>query len=1521
VLGEISGEVDFETLDEENAEKIRSATGITDSAGDQIIMSPTATAQQPPPGDGTTDYRLTVSYDPATGRLTEEFVLGAAESDTNGLVHTSLNNGTSRIRNVEGALLIFAPLLAASVDTAVSAEGDDPTVPIAVAATEIAIAATLGLSGVLKTKQLILFGIDAKATERVGGPQQVDLNLLIDYGVAFAISLNAGPLHINSDPDKPFKVRYRGMGIRAVFGGGDTSFRPVFDTSKGYEVSLGDPGSLKIDPPFDRLLTILAARVARTNPLTIECDLGMKVNLGVITVDRVRITALFRDPDPPSITLLPTAVSVKIPGTLAGSGLLDLRDGIKGALDLTIIPAKLRVQAGLALKHLDAGSRSVTAVLATLGVEFPNPIPLFGTGLGLYGLLGLFAMHFKRNENAAAQVPALDWLSNRAHGDPTDITAWVPEIDRWAFGVGAVTGTLEGGTVFNMKGMLLLELPGPRILIFVKAQVLKKRPDTKEVVESLGLLGVVDLNFELQKLTIGIALNFEAKDLIKLKVPVEVLFTFNDTSKWHMHVGSIDAPASAEILGIYKAKGYLMFAGDEIAHFPTPLGPITIPGLAIALGIRASLVLGDEDSGLFLKVSAALDASLVFSPFHVHGSLLLEGELRLFIVSISASASLEADAPSPTFVRGQACGEVDFLFFSVEGCVHVEIGSKGGPLAPPPLVGGMILQSRSPALVDGQGTDAPVDGSLGDAKEVTSVGTSHDPDLLVVPIDAVPVLKLHAAPVLASGFTTFTLPLDQAPRSLPGGWIDQGGGRSVRYQLHSLEIVPPLPPPDPAIGLPKATWQAFTSSPKGADTSVALAMFSFEADPTPRAVVRSTDLTTRVGDRWEGACDPAAPAAPVLWTFNQRPLGPSRTGWLLNGVAFPDPPNVRRSVPPGTTLLVRGPAGNPLGELFEQLSAAGGQPQLEPAEVIGDDPRLNDTPTGAGPLTGRVLQLPFQHPAVSSGLSLPQSFGSLRDPEPERVIVESGEVDTAILLLAMTKKLEGSSLVLLRAFDQKNTLLREDAVNSLSPKSIANLSDLPPEWISAGGPWTSDVTAVMAFLNVREPQLNKLLVTYHPPAGTVRFEVDVRKRPVSEMPPAVLVSVIELVRTSEKNRETHDDGARTSDINTIEGALDAGRLRPLLVPDTRYTISLSYTADTRQPDDDGNIQETDGILQSQSFTFLTANAAPVRLDPWVLATTPDADQPSHFPDDPVQVVFNDSSAVQLFEAYGKHLRAVVRKSNGKHPTDEPPLTFDALIAVQGSILTPYEDALREVIDTEALGCIHIPPSESHQVFTVPVPLDRATAYTLEIQTQDPPPPGIGPRVPLFRIAFTTSRFRTSAELAEQMHTALPTHRVLSAPIAPLGDITTDKQLEDALVAAGLDALPPSGQPGFTYLWQPSGTAFTLVAVLIDSPEPLWRLRPEPALINDPSDAGDIQRWALAPTAWLEIVEDETSAAAQFVRSPGGTRTLLTIRTGATEANLVLRQHALGILQAAPPFNDNPIYDGALPPSPPWVEEG
>ena len=97
-------------------------------------------------------------------------------------------------------------------------------------------------------------------------------------------------------------------------------------------------------------------------------------------------------------------------------------------------------------------------------------------------------MHYKRDEEPPvnANLPiALDWFYNKAKGEPHLIAVdgrrtWVASPDRWSFGVGVVLGTMEGAFILNLKGMLVLELPGPRILIFVKAQIFKPRPAVRQ---------------------------------------------------------------------------------------------------------------------------------------------------------------------------------------------------------------------------------------------------------------------------------------------------------------------------------------------------------------------------------------------------------------------------------------------------------------------------------------------------------------------------------------------------------------------------------------------------------------------------------------------------------------------------------------------------------------------------------------------------------------------------------------------------------------------------------------------------------------------------------------------------------------------------------------------------------------------------------------------------------------------------------------------------------------------------------
>ncbi|MBK9047164.1 MAG: hypothetical protein IPL74_10735 [Bacteroidetes bacterium] len=91
-----------------------------------------------------------------------------------------------------------------------------------------------------------------------------------------------------------------------------------------------------------------------------------------------------------------------------------------------MVSLKIRIGANLGVGTLKdpATKREAISVFLGLRVEFPTPIILGATGLGIYGFLGVFAMHYRRLEPApdptSAVGPALRWLIN-AGGDPTKL--------------------------------------------------------------------------------------------------------------------------------------------------------------------------------------------------------------------------------------------------------------------------------------------------------------------------------------------------------------------------------------------------------------------------------------------------------------------------------------------------------------------------------------------------------------------------------------------------------------------------------------------------------------------------------------------------------------------------------------------------------------------------------------------------------------------------------------------------------------------------------------------------------------------------------------------------------------------------------------------------------------------------------------------------------------------------------------------------------------------------------------------
>ena len=909
VLAEVSGEVDF-AAQMQSAVPGGSPPSSSNSLG--ITNTPAASTVASPP-NGIVDFTLNVTYDIASGDLTETLSLGAVPADINGLLQMT-NPSDSTLKDILGAILIFTPILSA----ATSALDPDDAGAWSEIAIDLGVPVLIGGLGIIRTTGVTLYAGSLQLRENIPAGKFSNAALTFDYGVDFGIEIDA--LKIKST--KPLKVRYKAVGVSLHFGH-PVNFQIVLDTSKGYSLDLSDPGLFSLPGALGDLLKIAGARIARFNPLTLEVDIEIKADLGIITVDKFKVKVALDGSSAP--TIVPSGIKLNIPDTVTGSGLVNITDGgFDGTLDITICSIGLRMVASVGVHHISEGSRDATAFFFGFEVDFPSPITLGTTGLSMFGVFGLFGMHYDRVLAAAvpgdAVGPDLRWLMG-TKGQPYLLNSldgttqfWAPKIDNWAFGLGAILGSSDGYLI-NMRGMLLLELPGPRIIITVNLKIIEDLPgespdgmDTTEL--DVGIIGILDIDIGAGQITLGVMLDFEIQKLLSIQIPIQLYYNWNDPSSWHFWIGTIQSPASAKILGIVRGGGYFMIGGQAIQPFP-PGSNTALPGVAVAMGISASVVWGSQSAGIYLKVAASADFGVSFTPrLFILGDVHLEGSLHLLVVNIGATGDFELKAPNPVFLKVHVCGSVSFFFFSVSACVDFSIGNDTIPLPPPPLISNLFLQSFAPVIAQGQG-DRPIDASLGNA--VVLGGSTPLP---VVPINTVPVIQMLYGVDVSAVTSTFTQTLPACPTYPGAPGVNLGGGRFAQYQITSLAIAPPLPT---GFSPPPVAWRPNKPSSDTSQTQVDLALFSRNPNVTNSALERSDQFTNTLTATWGDTCILIAPAACVFWAFCGQRLGPSPNGWRLSGIPWPDPPNTTRQTPVPTQMQVSQPTFSATDSLLLSL--------------------------------------------------------------------------------------------------------------------------------------------------------------------------------------------------------------------------------------------------------------------------------------------------------------------------------------------------------------------------------------------------------------------------------------------------------------------------------------------------------------------------------------------------------------------------------------------------------------------------
>jgi hypothetical protein len=195
---------------------------------------------------------------------------------------------------------------------------------------------------------------------------------------------------------------------------------------------------------------------------------------------------------------------------------------------------------------------------------------------------------------------------------------------------------------------------------------------------------------------------------------------------------------------------------------------------------------------------------------------------------------------------------------------------------------------------------------------------------------------------------------------------------------------------------------------------------------------------------------------------------------------------------------------------------------------------------------------------------------------------------------------------------------------------------------------------------------------------------------------------------------------------------------------------------------------------------------------------------------------------------------------------------------------------------------------------LPFVLDPLTDYVLDLEMLNPDgtvsplpllPGEVGHR-PIYRQGFSTSRYATREAFADEVRTSLVKPRQINnpAPLLTLSERVTDEVFDLALLDAGFETAPRPISTQVRVLWN-TATLAQPIAILIETPEPLWRSRREPTAEYD--EMGQyILRWTLAEHLWLSVDElvrnDETVLVAdggEFVRRSTGMKTQRALTIG------------------------------------------
>ncbi|NIS80195.1 MAG: hypothetical protein GTO14_08290, partial [Anaerolineales bacterium] len=376
---------------------------------------------------------------------------------------------------------------------------------------------------------------------------------------------------------------------------------------------------------------------------------GLKLVEGLpagASVEGLRI--IWHDTGTPKITLNGVGVEFVVPNALKFKGFVSYRElkvggktvhRFDGDIKLQLIALNMTIDGKIVVGTASEGGSSYTFFAIYIGAELPAGIPLWSTGLGLYGMAGLFAIQMEPDKKDTEEWYE-GWYKRPEKGVIDLKNKWKDEEDSLALGAGITLGTVaDNGYAFNGKFLIAIVFPGPILLIEGKANLLKERAKLEDdpIFRALFVLDA-----RAGSILIGIDAQYKygsGGELLDIRGSAKAFFDFNDASKFYLHLGEKtprEKRIRARILSLWHADSYFMLDATSIAF-------------GGRVGYDARWKFGPVK--ITLEAWIENNALISWKPVHLYGDLWLHGKAELsvfgFGIGLSADAGIAADVFDP----------------------------------------------------------------------------------------------------------------------------------------------------------------------------------------------------------------------------------------------------------------------------------------------------------------------------------------------------------------------------------------------------------------------------------------------------------------------------------------------------------------------------------------------------------------------------------------------------------------------------------------------------------------------------------------------------------------------------------------------------------------------------------------------------------------------------------------------------------------------------------------------------------